>query len=428
MSQLGICGSGGIYADTYWRNMAGEPDFPSIIRKGNLRHIRLIGAGQANDALNRACAVRTNTVVHWRHMLHVPPGGDHKTDDGMWRLPPEEWRKNVYMPQHDGLPLPYNRVRVPYQPHVSTNNEFSTKSLAVLNEYCNFEIERARDAKMYDMRLDMLSFPSHWPCYDGNETSEVRTWLDKGYFDDLFRAIGQAQGPTQHPRIWCLPNAYINRENLDALRNILKLYKRFEEVNGFPPHMAVGEYGYARMKDGQFDPHGGHLADPTITAEQSIDLLVNNYNIYLRPKGIGAMLYTAGLLGGNEVKTFHYAMKELDYFAQQAAKVDTGPLPTPILPIPEPPVIVEPPPDTEDTKEIPTGTISPTEDDIRRIVREVIEETVKPIVHAEVAWALGEQLELLRALHDRSAQYMQSIPGVFDDAEQKYVKNGGTNQ
>lgn len=368
MSNLGLCLSGGVYADTYWLNLAGEPDFPTIIRTGNLRHIRLIGAGQANEALTRAGHIRTNTVVHWRHMLHTPPGGSRSTDDGMWRLPPEEWRKNVYMPNHTKLPMAYPHVRLPHTPHVSTNNEFSTASLPVLLEYIAFETERARDAAAYGMCLDMLSFPTHYPTFHGEADSPVRGWLDAGHFDPLLSAIGKAQGPVNNPRIWCVPNAYVHPDNLDGLRNIVAIHRRFVKVNGFPPHMVIGEYGYATFDGQRFDPHGGHRKDDAITAEASLDFLLHWYNVKLRPHGIGAMVYTAGLHGGEEVTSFHYTMRELQYFAQQVREDDQRPAP----PVIQPPPIDGPPVDDEDTVELdPVDRLSALQKQLRQIELEI---------------------------------------------------------
>ena len=339
----GLCLSDGVYSDSFWHRLDGDPDFASIIRHGKLRHVRMLGAGQNEQARQRVTDIRTQARVHWRHMLHTPPGSTKRTDDGMWRLPVSEWRPNVYYAhQYHTLPMA-----------VSDNNEFSTDDLSVLKEYIDSRIQLLNLVPLWNLTLDVLSFPTHWPAYaPGSET-----WLQDGHFDELFRTIAKHQGSPTNPRVYCLPNAYVHPKNLDGLRNVKAIWRRFKDVTGVAPHMVVGEYGYAKFDGHRFDPHGGHKADNTITAKQSLLFLVEQYDKFLLSYGIDFMVYTAGLLGGNEVTTFHYTMSELDYFASLMDKIkdpvqlpDTGPLPPPE---PEPPVIIpEPPDDPEDTTEI----------------------------------------------------------------------------
>lgn len=378
MSNLGLCFSGGAYEDWRWYNPNG---YHTIILRGNMRHVRVIGAAQYTEALQRVQSIRAKTHVHFRHMIHVPPGGDKKTDDGMWKLPVQEWIDNIYFAHG------YDKYRM----HVQWDNEFSTDNLDVLGQYVHSGVQLARAAGQRDMRLDMLSFPTHWPAYH----DQTKDWLAQGHFDDLFRAIAANQGSDDTPRIWCVPNAYIHEQNLDGIRNVIAIWRRFKDVTGVAPHMALGEYAWSRITaDGQFDPHGGYAAEDR-NPETVIDFCVDTFETKLLSYGIGAMLYTVGYLGGNEVKTFHFDNGPLNVYAVKIAQMAE---PTPPLPEPEPvitlPIPTTPPDDDEDTVEVPT---------LPAFERKTLERQVLKYR------ALAQSIKAQQALLDASAQEVQAL-------------------
>jgi len=339
MSNLGISFGDGCYADGPWLRFG--DGYHAIIQRGNLRHVRLLGAAQHKDALAREREIRPQTVVHFRHMIHTPPGGADKTDDGMWKLPPAEWRENIYFAHG------YDKYRM----HAQTDNEFSTDLEAELAHYTQWQSQLAHDATTFDMRLDMLSFPTHWPAYHKG----TENWLAAGKFDDLFRAIATNQGPADKPRIWCTPNCYWNDGNTDGLRNVKALWQRFKFVTGVAPHMVCGEYAWIGIKDGQFDADGGYKKYG-VTADYVIRYSVAHFEAYLLGYGIGAMLYSVGDLGAAKVTHFAFDAASLSRYAQLASGL-AEPAPVPdTKPLPDPAPVPEPPPTDGDTKPV---TITP---------------------------------------------------------------------
>jgi hypothetical protein len=315
--------SDGIYEAHRWNN--GQPGaYRRLMTERGVRTLNILIASQASDALARAIECGNDGLrVRIRHMLHQPPGGANKTDDGMWQLPPDEWINNV------AIAHGYHQMPV----FLNTDNEFSTDVEGVLRKYISNETRRIERASEIGLKLAVMSFPSHWPALNG-PTSQ---WLKNGLFDDYFRTIARYQGSADNQRILVCPNCYVNEHpayGQDGVKNILALHQRFVEVTGIRPHMALGEYAFAQMLPGttKIDAHGGWLTG--LNRQQMISITAGIHNQYFAPVGIEAMLYTvAGTLGGNEVQTFKFSTADLDELLSSL----NPPAPPPTDPTPQPP-------------------------------------------------------------------------------------------
>lgn len=311
--------SDGIYEAHRWNN--GQPGaYRRLMTERGVHTLNILIAAQPSDALARAIECGNDGLqVRIRHMLHKPIGSANETDDGMWKLPPDEWINNL------AIAHGYHHMPV----FLNTDNEFSTGNVDVLRIYINYETRRIQRASEIGLKLAVMSFPSHWPALNA-PTSQ---WLQNGLFDDYFRTIAQVQGPVNNPRILVCPNCYINEHpayGQDGVKNIMALHKRFVEVTGTRPHMALGEYAYARMLPGttKIDAHGGWLTN--LNRQQMISITAAIHNQHFAPVGIEAMLYTvAGNLGGNEVQTFKLATADLDELLSALNKPTTPPPPPP---------------------------------------------------------------------------------------------------
>jgi hypothetical protein len=327
MSLLDITFSDGIFDVAPWHGNSQIPvGYHEIIRRGNVRWIGMCLASQPNDAKQRAAELRTMTRVRMRHMLHIPPGSTKKTDDGMWKLPPLEWLNNIVIAH--GYP---NTGW-----YISDNNEFSTENETVLAEYIHTRIEIIQQSRGKGIKLALLSTPSHWPAF--SENPKVKAWLDAGKFDELFKAIAEHQGEPSDPQITICPNAYYNELNDDGLRNVIALWERFKKATGKVPHMILGELAYAAPLDqfGRVNPHGGFKSIGMPPADM-ITGLIGRIQKFLLSRGIRGMLYNEGVIGGNEVTTFHCGHDTLLAALDAASKLAAPPIePEPETPPAEP--------------------------------------------------------------------------------------------
>lgn len=327
MSLLDINFANKCYEQWRWHPGAEGPGYHEFIRRGNVRWINVNMESQANDARQRAHEVRSQTRIRVRHMLHTPPGSSKKTDDGMWQQPPLEWVHNVV--------IAHNYHNTGW--YILDSNEFSTENEDTLNEYIDTRIQvidevvRLRKTGV-DIRLALLSTPSHWPAF--SENPKVAKWLDNGKLDRLFTKIADHQGPASDPLIGIFPNAYYNELNDDGCRNIVAIWERFKRATNKTPHLIVGEFAYARPLDsnGRVDAHGGYLAI-NMPPKDMITGMVGRIQRFFLARGIRLMAYCEGYIGGNEVLTFNFGQKTLGELMDAAMNLE------PPKPINEPPAL-----------------------------------------------------------------------------------------
>lgn len=311
MSYLGINFSDGTYEDWRW------PNFHTIIRANAVRWVNICGASQYEQAIQRAIAVMAahNCRVRFRHMLHQPPGGTRLTDDGMWKLGARDWVNNVALAHR------YHEIGV----YLLSDNEYSTGGS--YRHYAESEAERIALAVPRGVKMAVCSLPTHNPA---------QGQLEQGDLDPLFQAVAEYMGDASDPKVVLSPNAYFTRDNLDGLRKVVAIRKRFMDVTGREPVIVVGEYGYIGANDaGQLDPHKGYISDALAWADVQ-RMMIDNLTTYFLPHRIHALAYTvAGNLGGNEVQKFRIdPEKPLVELMRQASTL-SEPIPYPIPTEPE---------------------------------------------------------------------------------------------
>lgn len=311
-SAIGINITDGVYADGPWSQIAEK------LGKLNPKSIGILGAAQYPQARQRAGELRTRfptAFIKFRHYIHPEK---KPTDQGMWKLPPDEYVNNVILAHG------YHETGW----HIVTDNEssFSADFGQSWREYAEKQAWVIELGVPKGAKFAVLRTPTHWP---------MRTQIDAGELDILFRAIAQHMGSADDPAVIWSPNAYYDDSNIDALAKIKYARDYFVKLTGREPVISLGEYGFDR----NFTSGAGWRKvglDGTAYMQKAVD----NFNKHVGMHGWTADLYCVGVGQDDKVATFALGMPELDTLIAIAPTWVLTPTSLPEAPQPEP----DPPP------------------------------------------------------------------------------------